>query len=108
MLVEPVQLGPSRLRGFPLSLGRAAGLIARSRFSPQSELRHAVNQLLAAQIQEPGRMGLVPIELLQRPKNRFLFYCLDIDARMPQFQREEIERRPLSSKRLLQIIKSMW
>jgi hypothetical protein len=49
------------LASLPLRLG--AGLASLLLFFPQSELLHAVDQRLAAQIQELGRMRLIPVEV---------------------------------------------
>src|SRR5450755_3607983 len=91
------------LSSLPLRPGD--GLASLLLFFPQSELLHAVDERLAAQIQKLGRVRLIPIEFPQSSEDQLLFDTFDMDACMGKFEREEIESRLLSSKRLRQVAK---
>jgi hypothetical protein len=43
------------------------------------ELLHAIDQHLAADVETFGRLGLVPVETLERAENEFALYGLDAD-----------------------------
>src|ERR1039457_4555165 len=46
----------------------------------QSELLHSIDQCLAAEVQVLGCVGLVPVELLERPNDQFLLDRFQADA----------------------------
>src|ERR1035438_9677913 len=50
------------------------------------ELLHAIDQHLAADIKAFGRLGLIPIETLQRPQNEFTLDRLNTDPLRRQLQ----------------------
>src|ERR1035441_7070194 len=62
----------------------------------QVELLHAIDQHFAADVEAFGRLGLVPVETLQRAENEFTLHRFDTDSLRRQFQLNRLHRRLLA------------
>src|ERR1017187_276825 len=72
----------------------------------QPEFLHAVDERLPADIQGLRRMGLVPIELLQRADDEILLQTFQADAVRRQLKAEFLRDRSFTPQKFREIIQS--